>query len=203
MEIYQEVLRIPVCGEKPQCVNITKFVQKIVSRSSFAEGVVLVHTLNTTTGLTKGREAKAGCEATTGYLVQEHEPLLLTDLGEMLDGGAEKFLEALPEIASGRERFLDHVPRKLLDILLGIIIAILRPTRYFKHDDFSIRTDIDPTEKENAAAHLKAAMLRESLLWSFSGGKLNLGRWQSMLFWDFDPRGREERHIQVVVAGER
>lgn len=197
MEIHQKVLRIPVRGEKTNCTNITKSVQKVVFHSAFTEGVVLIHTLNTTTGLTKGREA------TTGFLVQENEPLLLEDLGETLDEGAEKFLRALPQIVAGRERFLDYVPRNLLDILLGIIITILKPTKYFKHDDFSIRTSISPAEKENAAAHLKASMLRGSLLWSFSGGKLNLGTWQSMLFWDFDPKGRKERHLQVVVIGNR
>lgn len=196
MEIYQEVLRIPVRGKKTYCANITESVQEVVSRSAFTKGIVLVHTLHTTTGLTKSREA------TTGLLVQEDEPLLREDLSETLDEGAERFLEALPQIASGRERFLDYVPKKLLDILLGIIITILRPTKYFRHNDPSIRTGVDPAERKNAEAHLKAAMLRESLLWSFSGGKLNLGKWQSMLFWDFDPEGREERHIKVVVMGE-
>lgn len=196
MKIHQEVLRIPVCSEETNCIDITRSVQEIISHSAFTEGIVLIHTLHTTTGLMKSPEA------TVGLVVQEHEPLLLADLTEMLGEGAEKFLQALPRIASGRERFLDYVPRKLLDVLLGVIIAILRPTKYFKHDDFLVRTDVSPAEKKNATAHLKAAMLRESLLWSFSGRKLNLGKWQSMLFWDFDPKGREERRIRVVVIGE-
>ena len=200
MEIYQEVLRIPAGDGDTNCVDITGIVQKIISRSVFAEGIILIHTLHTTTGLTKGRDA------TSGFFVQEKEPLLLGDFREILDEGAEKFLQALPQIkvVTGRERFLDIFPKGLLDTLLGFLITILRPTGYLKHDDFSIRTEnVNPGERKNATAHLKAAMIRESLLWSFSGGKLNLGKWQSMLFWDFDPKGRKERRLQVVVIGNR
>ncbi len=200
MEIYQEVLRVPAGDEDTNCVDITGAVQKIISRSVFTEGIVLIHTLHTTTGLTKGRDA------TSGFFVQEKEPLLLGDFREILDEGAERFLQTLPQIkvVAGRERFLDIFPKSLLDTLLGFLITVLRPTGYLKHDDFSIRTEnMNPNERKNAMAHLKAAMVRESLLWSLSGGKLNLGKWQSVLFWDFDPKGRKERRLQVVVIGNR
>jgi thiamine phosphate synthase YjbQ (UPF0047 family) len=215
MKVYQEVLKLPAgSGGKIGCTDITPEIQDIIVRSGFIQGVVLVHTLHTTTGLTRSNPAelvlqggnltgltKSG-EATSGYLVQEKEPLLLRDFAGVLDEGAEKFLQALPQIASGRERFLDFVPTGLLDTLLGFIIAILRPTKYFGHDDFSIRTEnVNPNEKKNAIAHLKAAMIRESLLWSFRERKLNLGKWQNVLFWDFDPEGRSGRQIQVVVIG--
>ncbi len=200
MEIYQEVLRVPAGDGDTNCVDITGAVQKIISRSVFTEGIVLIHTLHTTTGLTKGRDA------TSGFFVQEKEPLLLGDFREILDEGAERFLQTLPQIkvVAGRERFLDIFPKSLLDTLLGFLITVLRPTGYLKHDDFSIRTEnMNPNERKNAMAHLKAAMVRESLLWSLSGGKLNLGKWQSVLFWDFDPKGRKERRLQVVVIGNR
>ena len=199
MDTYQEVLKISTHNEEVGRTDITKHVQGIITRSGFVQGIVLVHTLHTTTGLTKKRLASAP----VGYLVQENEPLLMEDLSTVLGEGAEKFLIALPNIASGRNRFLDFVPEGLLDILLKFIIAILRPTGYLKHDDFLIRPNINPDERKNASAHLKAAMIRESLLWSFSSGKLNLGTWQSILFWDFDSKGRADREIQVVVVGEK
>ncbi len=199
MEIYKEVLEIPAGDGDINCVDITGAVQEIISRSAFAAGIILIHTLHTTTGLTKGRDA------TSGFFVQEKESLLLTDFNEILGEGAEKFLQVLPQIkiVVGRERFLDIFPKSLLDTLLGFLITILRPTGYLKHDDFSIRTEnINPGERKNAMAHLKAAMIRESLLWSFNGGKLNLGKWQSVLFWDFDSKGRDKRQIQIVVIGK-
>ncbi len=200
MEIFQKVLELPTGGGAVSCIDITGSVQGVVNDSMLSEGIVLVHSLHTTTGLTKGREA------TSGFFVQEKEPLLLVDLREILDEGADKFLKALPqiEVVAGRERFLDVFPRGLLNNLLGFLITVLRPTGYLKHDDFSIRTEnMNPGERQNATAHLKAAMIRESLLWSFSGGKLNLGKWQSMLFWDFDSMGRDKRQIQVVVIGKK
>lgn len=198
MRIYQEILKFPVGSKEVSHTDITRDVQKAIVKSAFVQGIVLIHTLHTTTGLTKHNKG-----VPYGYLVQENEPLLLEDLSGTLNEGAEKLLRVLPHIAAGRKRFLDFLPKNLLDPLLGFLIAILRPTGYFKHDDFSIRTEnMTPSEKKNATAHLKAAMIRESLLWSFSGGKLNLGTWQGMLFWDFDPEGRNERRIQVVVVGE-
>ena len=200
MEIFQKVLELPAGGGAISCVDITGEVQTAVNNATFSEGIVLVHTLHTTTGLTKGQEA------TSGFFVQEKEPLLLTDFNEILDEGAGRFLEVFPQIKAvvGRERFLDIFPKGLLDTLLGFLITILRPTGYLKHDDFGIRTEnMNPGERKNAMAHLKAAMIRESLLWSFSGGKLNLGKWQSMLFWDFDSKGRDKRQIQVVVIGNK
>jgi thiamine phosphate synthase YjbQ (UPF0047 family) len=197
MEIFQKVLGLPA---GVGCIDITGDVQRAVNDSTFNEGIVLVHTLHTTTGLTKGSGT------TSGFFVQEKEPLLIADFDEILSEGADKFLQALPQIkaAAGRERFLDVFPRGLLDNLLGFLITILRPTGYLKHDDFSIRTEnMNPGERKNAMSHLKAAMIRESLLWSFGGGKLNLGKWQSMLFWDFDSKGRDKRQIQVVVMGKK
>lgn len=198
METYQEVLKFPTHNAETGHLDITENVQEVIARSGLVQGIVLVHTLHTTTGLTKKSSI-----APLGYLVQENELLLIEDLSTVLDEGAEKLLIALPNLTSGRKRFLDFVPEGLLDLLLGFIITLLRPTGYLKHDDFLIRADVSPDERKNASAHLKAAMIRESLLWSFSDGKLNLGTWQSMLFWDFDSKGRGERHIQVVVVGKR
>lgn len=198
MEIYQKVLKLSTHDAETGHLDITESVREVVIQSGFIQGIVLVHTLHTTSGLTK----KSLCSQ-VGYLVQENEPLLMEDLHSILDEGAEKLLVALPHIASGRKRFLDFVPEGLLDILLKFVIALLRPTGYLKHDDFSIRANVNLDERKNASAHLKAAMIRESLLWSFSDGKLNLGTWQSILFWDFDSKGRDERRIQVVVVGTK
>lgn len=200
MEIFQKVLELPAGEGVISCVNITGNVQGAINDAMLSEGLVLVHTLHTTTGLTKGREA------TSGFFVQEKEPLLLMDFNEILNEGADKFLQVLPQlkVVAGRERFLDIFPGGLLNNLLEFLITILRPAGYLKHDDFSIRTEnMNPGERKNATAHLKAAMIRESLLWSFSGGKLNLGKWQSILFWDFDSKGRDKRQIQVVVIGKK
>ena len=197
VKIYQEVLKIQAHNEETGHTDITKNIKNVIARSALVQGIVLIHTLHTTTGLTKKNQ-----NIPVGYLVQENEPLLIEDFHVVLDEGAEKLLMSLPHITSSRKRFLDFVPEGLLDLLLKLIIAILRPTGYLKHDDFSIRTNVNLDERKNATAHLKAAMIRESLVWSFSGGKLNLGKWQSILFWDFDSKGRGERQIHVVVIGE-
>lgn len=53
----------------------------------------------------------------------------------------------------------------------------------------------------NGAAHLRAAMLGPSLTIPFVKGELTLGRWQQVVFVDFDTQARE-REIVVQVVGE-
>ncbi len=66
---------------------------------------------------------------------------------------------------------------------------------------------IFPKEKlyqhaDNGYAHLRASLLKTSSTIPISNGKLALGRWQSILLWEFDnsPRNRE---IIVTVQGDQ
>ncbi|MBS3051539.1 MAG: secondary thiamine-phosphate synthase enzyme YjbQ [Candidatus Aenigmarchaeota archaeon] len=53
---------------------------------------------------------------------------------------------------------------------------------------------------ENAPSHLRAAMLNQNLTIPISKGKLMLGKWQSVLLFEFDTQDRE-REIVVTVQG--
>lgn len=54
---------------------------------------------------------------------------------------------------------------------------------------------------DNGYAHVRATLLGPSLSVPFSGGKPVLGRWQSVIFIDFDNRPRD-REIIVQIMGE-
>ena len=53
----------------------------------------------------------------------------------------------------------------------------------------------------NGHSHLRAALLGPSLTVPFSGSRLTLGRWQQIIYVDFDTRPRQ-RELIVQLIGE-
>lgn len=202
--VYLAQLDIVVKDEKTFHKNITQDIQDVITRSDFQCGIILIHTLHTTTGLTNSKNEEDGNITATSFLVQEDEPCLIKDLTYSLDFGAKKLLNFLPKISEGkRKRLLDFLPKVLVELLLEWTISLIKPIGGYKHDDFEIRSvNMGSNERKNAEAHIKASMLRESIVWSFSYGRLNLGQWQSILFWDFDPVGRKKRKLSIILIGE-
>ncbi len=199
---FHEYLDIDVSSVKTKTfyTNITNMMQNTVTRSNFQAGIVLVHTLHTTTGLTAPKEKIDGF---TAFLVNEDEPLLMEDISCLLDAGAKKILGLLPYILKNRKKLADIFPDKILDDALEIMMSCLKPANGYKHDDFEVRVaNMGPNERKNAEAHLKASLLKESIRWTFSHGLLNIGPWQSFFFFDFDPMGRKKRKLSILLIGE-
>jgi len=204
VKAYQEYLDIAVKDEKTFYKNITDDVQGAIARSNFQCGIAVVHTLHTTTGLISAGNDQNGGFMPAGFLVQEDEPCLMEDLGFALDFGAEKLLTFIPKIAKGRRmRLLEFLPKDWTELFLEWAVSLTRPVNGYRHDDFENRiVNMNPNERKNAEAHIKAAMIRESVVWTFSRGRLDLGQWQSILFCDFDSAGREKRRLKIFIIGE-
>ena len=71
----------------------------------------------------------------------------------------------------------------------------------YDHDNFEIRTvNMCNDECVNGHSHCKALYLTPNVVLNLIGGKLQLGEWQRVLFFELDqPRNRE---LQVLVMGE-
>jgi secondary thiamine-phosphate synthase enzyme len=54
---------------------------------------------------------------------------------------------------------------------------------------------------DNGSAHVRAALMGPSLTVPFADGRLTLGTWQHIVFFDFDTRPRSRRLV-VQVMGE-
>ena len=131
-----------------EIVDVTTLVDAVVQSSGLSDGLVMIQTRHTTTGV----------------LINEHEPLLFEDLQRMF------------------QRLVPHWPP-------------------YAHDDVNRRTvNLTPGERRNGHAHCRAALLRASESLMVADGRLSLGRWQRVLFVDFD--GGQRRQLSVTLMGE-
>jgi secondary thiamine-phosphate synthase enzyme len=69
----------------------------------------------------------------------------------------------------------------------------------YLHNDLHLR-DVPPDEPINAHSHLMAMMLSTSEVIPIDEGKLALGTWQSVLF--FELNGPRKRTVFVQISGE-
>lgn len=77
----------------------------------------------------------------------------------------------------------------------------------YRHDNPSLRKDCPEDEPINCDSHIKASCYSQSsLVWNVSNGKLDLGKYQRMLFQEFDgpcPRKyKSMRKYLVKIIGE-
>ncbi len=74
---------------------------------------------------------------------------------------------------------------------------------YYEHDDLKIRTENlleGGNERENAQAHLRSTLFNTSASISVKDSKIDLGRWQSILYAELD--GPQKRRIKILAVGE-
>lgn len=73
----------------------------------------------------------------------------------------------------------------------------LFPDGYHNHDDIELR-DVDcPCERQNGASHLRSLLFSAGETLFVSGGKLDKGVWQSVMFVELDGNPRRKRTVQL------
>ncbi|MGV2831031.1 secondary thiamine-phosphate synthase enzyme YjbQ [Myxosarcina sp. GI1(2024)] len=88
---------------------------------------------------------------------------------------------------------------RLLEDLKNHFHKLAPPTAKYLHNDLHLR-DVPPDEPINAHSHLIAMMLNNSETIPLVDGKLALGTWQSVLFFELD--GPRHRSVLVQITGE-
>lgn len=91
-------------------------------------------------------------------------------------------------------------------LLVSDILALLerlapRGVVAYAHDELHRRPEVPPDERPNGHAHAKAVLLRTAETLNVAGGRLQLGRWQSVLLVELD--GPREREVSLLALGER
>ena len=92
----------------------------------------------------------------------------------------------------------EYEERLLEDIKVHFQKLAPEAERYL-HNDLHLRKNIPPDEPMNAHSHLISMMLSTSEVIPIVDGKLALGTWQSVLFFDLD--GPRKRTVFVQISG--
>jgi secondary thiamine-phosphate synthase enzyme len=94
---------------------------------------------------------------------------------------------------------VNEFEERLLDDIKAFLARLAPADTRYKHNDIALR-DCPPDEPENAHSHLMAMMLGSTENIPVVNGELQLGKWQSLLFFELD--GPRERRVNVQVVGE-
>jgi secondary thiamine-phosphate synthase enzyme len=92
--------------------------------------------------------------------------------------------------------FINEFQAALIDDLKGLVERLVPERGGYRHDD----PRYSDCERGNAHAHLRSALLGRSIAVGVNNGELTLGRFQSIIFAEFD--GPRKREIQVQLIGE-
>jgi secondary thiamine-phosphate synthase enzyme len=94
---------------------------------------------------------------------------------------------------------INEYEERLLADLKVYLKKLAPPDDKYLHNDLHLR-DVPPNEPENAHSHLMAMTLSTSEVIPVVEGKLGLGTWQSVLFFELD--GPRIRTVSVQITGE-
>ena len=92
--------------------------------------------------------------------------------------------------------FVNEFQSALIDDLRGLAERLVPERGGFRHDD----PRYSDCERGNAHAHLRTALLGRTISLGMNNGELVLGRFQSIIFAEFD--GPRKREITIQAIGE-
>ena len=90
--------------------------------------------------------------------------------------------------------FVNEFQAALIDDLKGLVERLVPERGGYRHDD----PRYSDCERGNAHSHLRAALLGRSIAVGVNNGELTLGRFQSIIFAEFDGPRKREIHIQLI-----
>jgi secondary thiamine-phosphate synthase enzyme len=92
--------------------------------------------------------------------------------------------------------FINEFQSALIDDLKGLAEKLVPERAGYRHDD----PRVSDCERGNAHSHLRAALLGRSVALGVNNGDLTLGRFQSVIFAEFDGPRKREVSVQVIGA---
>ena len=92
--------------------------------------------------------------------------------------------------------FINEFQTALIDDLKGLVEKLVPERGGYRHDD----PRFSDCERGNAHSHLRAALLGRSVALGVNNGDLTLGRFQSVIFAEFDGPRKREISVQVIGA---
>jgi secondary thiamine-phosphate synthase enzyme len=138
---------------------------------------------------------------TTSFTLSSEERCEVSDVTKIVRDAIHEFpvnagIALINTLHTTCALFINEFQSALIDDLKTVVERLVPERGGYRHDD----PRYSDCERGNAQAHLRTALLGRSIAVGINNGELVLGRFQSVIFAEFD--GPRKREITVQVLGE-
>ena len=129
------------------------------------------------------------------------EPTEISDITKLVRDALQEFpvttgIASITTLHTTCALFINEFQAALMADLRALVERLVPENDGYRHDD----PRYSDCERGNAHAHLRTALLGRSIGLGVSNGELVLGRFQSVIFAEFD--GPRKREISIQVIGD-
>ena len=137
----------------------------------------------------------------TSFTLSSEEGTEVTDITKLVREAIQQFpvsagIALINTLHTTCAVFINEFQSALIDDLKGLVERLVPERHGYRHDD----PRFSDCERGNAHSHLCSALLGRSVAIGLNNGELTLGRFQSIIFAEFD--GPRKRDIAIQVIGE-
>ena len=137
----------------------------------------------------------------TSFTLSSEEGTEVTDITKLVREAIQQFpvsagIALINTLHTTCAVFINEFQSALIDDLKGLMEGLVPERGGYRHDD----PRVSDCERGNAHSHLRAALLGRSVAIGLNNGELTLGRFQSIIFAEFDGPRKREISVQVIGA---
>jgi secondary thiamine-phosphate synthase enzyme len=137
----------------------------------------------------------------TSFTLSSEEGTEVTDITKLVREAIQQFpvsagIALINTLHTTCAVFINEFQSALIDDLKGLVEKLVPERHGYRHDD----PRFSDCERGNAHSHLRAALLGRSVALGVNNGELTLGRFQSVIFAEFDGPRKREISVQVIGA---
>ena len=137
----------------------------------------------------------------TSFTLSSEERTEVSDITKLVRDAVQQFpvsagIALVNTLHTTCALFVNEFESALIEDLKALAERLVPERSGYRHDD----PRVSDCERGNAHAHLRAALLGRNIAVALNHGELTLGRFQSIIFAEFD--GPRRREISVQVIGE-
>jgi secondary thiamine-phosphate synthase enzyme len=137
----------------------------------------------------------------TSFTLNSEEGTEVTDITKLVREAIQQFpvsagIALINTLHTTCAVFINEFQSALIDDLKGLVEKLVPERGGYRHDD----PRFSDCERGNAHSHLRSALLGRSVAIGVNNGELTLGRFQSVIFAEFDGPRKREISVQVIGA---
>jgi secondary thiamine-phosphate synthase enzyme len=137
----------------------------------------------------------------TSFTLHSEECTEVTDITKLVRETIQQFpvsagIALINTLHTTCALFINEFQSALIDDLKTLVEKIVPERGGYRHDD----PRYSDCERGNAHSHLRAALLGRSIAVGLNNGEITLGRFQSIIFAEFDGPRKREITVQVIGA---